>query len=144
MAHEAFKLQFITFWVILLTNTSLLDVKCRRISVVIQSRWFILALIFDCLHILLSHTSLCRNLGLVPELSWTSLAHGFGCGWMVCTVTVCVMCGCWTAFCRLGSITHTTSAAREQQEIIVLALDVFIDPSPLASLQTLLQHKTLT
>lgn len=42
------------------------------------------------------------------------------------------------AFCRLGDFTHTTPAATEQQEIIVLVLDVSNDPSPLTSLQTLL------
>lgn len=62
---------------------------------------------------------------------------------MVCTVQVCVMWCCLAAFCRLGNSTHATPAATEQQEIIVLALDVFIDTSPLASLQTLLHASIL-
>ncbi len=66
----------------------------------------------------------------------------FGCGWTVCTVLVCVTCCCWTVSCSLGSSAHSTPAAIEQQEIIVLTLDVFIDISPSASLQTL-QHVTL-
>lgn len=56
---------------------------------------------------------------------------------MVCTVSVCVMCCCQAAFCTLGSNAHSTPAATEQLEIIVLALDVFTDISPLASLQRL-------
>lgn len=45
------------------------------------------------------------------------------------------MCCCWAVFCSLSSSAHSTPAAIEQQEIIVLALDIL----PLASLQTL-QH----
>lgn len=62
-----------------------------------------------------------------------------GCRWKVCMVSVCVMCCCWTVFCSLSSNAHSTPVAVQQQEIIVLAFDVFKDNLTSASLQTL-QH----
>lgn len=65
--------------------------------------------------------------------------HQTGCGWMVCTVLVRVTCCCSTVFCRLSSSAHSTPAATEYLEIIVLAFDVFADIFSSVSLQTL-QH----
>lgn len=58
-------------------------------------------------------------------------------------VLICVTCCCLTVFCRPGSSAHSTPAAIEQQEIIVLVFDVFVDLLPLASLQTLLHASLL-